>query len=91
MIHAGERELRENRLCSTKMTVLKIISLVSRLAIEPLAFSADTQVQRSRGSLLTAALPGDGTTSSAFPRGFQKKPACLELQCWSIRPGWMGL
>lgn len=84
MIHAREQDLRKSRLCS-KNIILKITSFVSRLAIKPLALSTHTQIQRTKGSLLPAALPGDGTTSSMSPRIFQEKPASLDLECWFIR------
>jgi len=79
MIHAGEQDLRENRLCSPKNFILKMISLMSRLATKPQALSTHTQIQRTRGSWLTAALLGDRTSSSVSPGAIQEKPVPLEL------------
>lgn len=81
MIHAGEQDLREKRLSSRNVNSLSCEQTGNRAtgALHP---HPDPKDQRF---IAYCSLPGDRTTSSVFPRGFQDKSAPLDIESWSIR------
>ena len=82
MLHAGEQDLREKRLCSPKNVNCLSCEQTGNKATGSLHPHPDPKDHRF---IAYCSPPGDRTTSCMFPRGFQKKPASLELECWSLR------